>query len=171
MTMISNYYAQVGVKLDKASLKSVRTYLNSIEKQLKSFQSKLNKGGKTKNGLALNVSLKINPKSISSVQRELNSLSKNLVINIKSINFSRSSINKAMKGAASQSASALIINASLSQQSLNTIRSQIRGALSGITIPGARAGGRVSSGGGSFGGGRGVTTESPHSRRTFSPWH
>src|SRR5690606_9057477 len=26
-------------------------------------------------------------------------------------------------------------------------------------------------GGGSFGGGRGVTTESPHSRRTFSPWH
>lgn len=140
MTAIANYYAQVGVKLNKADLRSVRTYLNSIEKQLNSFQSRLSKTGTR--GLSLNVNLRINTKSLSNVQRDLNTLGRNLTLNISNITFNRSGIGKALKG--STQGQSLRINATLSQQSISNIRAQLQQGLTGLTIPVNARAGRVS---------------------------
>ena len=133
MTMISNYYAQVGIKIDKKSIKDVSSFLGNIEKTLAKFQKKLGTQAGQK-ATQIRVGVTLDKGALGHVRNQLNALSKNLTLNISQVALSRQGVNRAMKGAVSNSAKGLMLNASLSASSVATIRTQVQNALSGLHI-------------------------------------
>ena len=134
MTMISSYYAKVGVGVDNTSLKTVDAYLKKIEKQLKDFQGRVSK----KQSLQLN--FKINQAAFNrALKQSLLVAGQTSTLRIGRVTFDKNAINKAMTqamggniGAAGRPAAR--IGARLSQESLRGMRDQIRQQLSNITI-------------------------------------
>lgn len=145
MTMISNYYAQVGVGIDRGSLAQVSRYLQSIERQFRGFQTRISRS------TTISLTPTINDRGLRDRLRRLWTRQNGLRIDV-----------------------------SISQNSLNAMRSQVRQALNGLIVNptinprvnnprNQGAGG----GGGSGGGGQRsradrLTTRNPSS---VSPWH
>lgn len=181
MPAISSYYAQVGVGIDQKSIAQVRKYLDSIEKQFTSFQSRLSK--------VKPVSIRVTidrTKAMTLLQRDLNAIGKTAQLNIKNVNFSRAEVQRKLNAALSHANgnTRIRMGALLSRESLTAMKDQIRGAINGLvvsptinprirqaTVRGGRGGGGGGSGGGGGGHGSSFTNRDPNGKRNFSPWH
>ena len=71
MVAISNYFARVGLRVDRGQIKQVDTYLKSIEKRLTDFQKRMAKNGK------LNINFTFNTNRLQfDVQKAFNEVSR-----------------------------------------------------------------------------------------------
>lgn len=153
MVMIANYFAQVGVGIDRTSITKVNSYLKAIETSLRRFQTNVSRTTQ------INVGMRVD----------------------------RAGFLKRLKSTFSGTRS-VKIDVSISQQSLNAMRSQIRTAINGLMIspvinPRIRQpspvnqprGGSGGTGGTTTGTGRGnqsrLTTHNPQRSAPYSPWH
>lgn len=172
MTMISSYYAQVGVGIDKSSLNSVSAYLGKIEKQMMSFQKRIGKAG------YIDIKVRVDrTKATLALQRSLNGISRASALNIGKINISAPQMTKALNQALNKpgSATRIRMGALLSQSSLQDMRNQIRASINSLVVS-PRINPRVSPGRSNpssnnrAGRGSGGSSLNPRSGR-MSPWH
>lgn len=80
MTMISSYYASVGIALDAAALKRVDTYLSQVEKSLNSFKTRMERTSR--------MEVKLSPKiDTANIEKQVNAAlmraGRNAKINLK----------------------------------------------------------------------------------------
>lgn len=174
MTMISSYFAQVGVGIDKSSVNTVSAYLGKIEKQMMSFQKRIGKTG------YIDIKVRVDAaRAGMALQRSLNTISRTASLNLKNINISAPQMTKALNQSLNRpgQATRIRMGALLSQSSLSDMRNQIRASINSLVVS-PRINPRVSAAtstaraarASNSGGGSGLQSLSPFSGR-HSPWH
>jgi tape measure domain-containing protein len=151
MTMISQYYAEVGVGLDMKSLRSTQAYLKRIERMMLQFKSRIEK--------QQSVTFRVNidrASMLKQLQISANRISNAVVIPLKRFQVNEKSLISAMNKVANsvKFSKQVSFNAKLSGKSLNAMRGQIRSSLEGMVIrprinPVMVRGGRGATGNGS----------------------
>jgi len=183
MTMISNYYAQVGVQIRRDSIQKVDRYLNNIHKRMRNFQRRVGRMSTIRFTARLD-----SARTMARLQRDMSNLGRNLRVDIRNISLSRESLNRSLQQMFGGQQQALQLNARISQQSLERMRDQVRNSLSNISISptmnarvsrgsygstaaaaaaGAAAGART----GHKWAGDKTKRMSPTSGRRFNPWY
>lgn len=123
MTMISQYYAKVGVDTDRKSLSSVDSYLGSIERKFQGFQRKLRRGNHFKLEFSGNEVVKSLNKSLRKGGGQRASL------DLGRVSFKHDSLIRSLNNSLKKASAAgreLGIDAKLSGASLQNIRRQLR---------------------------------------------
>lgn len=130
MTQVSNYFATLGIEIDKRSFAEVDKYFDRLEQKLARI-------GKSTNAFAVNLKFNIDTaKARLTIQRDLNTISRGL--NLKINNFSIN--NKALRNLLNQSMSnragnaRIRLNVALSSASLTNMRTQVLSALNNLII-------------------------------------
>lgn len=152
MTMISSYFASVGVGVDKQGLKNVDSYLKKIENKIKGFQRRVEKT------TTVNIQVKLDQQRLNKqIRRSVSVASRGLTLRLSRVEISRATLTNAINKAMvkkSPSQSLIRIDAQLSQASLVHMRRQVSSYLKGINITAniSPRGGRMPSGRGGAGG-------------------
>lgn len=131
MTMISSYYASLGVGIDKSSINAVGSYLGKIEKQMMSFQKRIGKAG------YIDIKVRVDTaKAGLALQRSLNTISRTSSLNVKNINISAAQMTKALNQSLNRpgQSTRIRMGALLSQSSLSDMRNQIRTAINSLVV-------------------------------------
>lgn len=184
MPAISNYYAQLGVEIQKGSAEKVSRYLANIRRRVTTFQNQMNRQG----GLRLSVSIDRN-RALSNINRDLRNLTRGVNITLQNVRFDRSNLVRSLNDQLRGTNSRVNLSARISQNSLNAMRDQVRNALQTLTVSptinprlsrgtfgsGALAGAAA----GAVAGGRRQTSHggnktkrmSPIGNRKFNPWY
>lgn len=147
MTMISSYFASVGVGVDKRGLKNVDSYLKKVENKIKGFQKRI---GKTS---SVNIFVNLDQDRLSrQLRRAVSAASRGLTLRLTKVEISRATLSNAINKAMmkkSPAQSLIRIDAQLSQASLVHMRRQVTSYLKNINIGATITprGGRVPSSG------------------------
>lgn len=131
MTAITQYYANVGIKVDEKALSSVDRYLAKIEKKL------VNGLGKSDFQITPKINVAAFEKHLRQVLRGVGGKSSPLRVNVQ---VSEQGIRKSLQETLSKTPFRAPVIATLSRTSILNIRSQLQAALSGLLIN-ARIGG------------------------------
>lgn len=130
MPAITNYYAQVGLRIDKSGVKNLQTFLKDIRASLRKVQTSLNSQQAN-----LKVSASLNRvKTLTNINRDLKALSGRTTLRLDKVTLAKaglaSSINEQLKGTKATAQ----INARLSKESLEAMKAQVRTSLQGLTL-------------------------------------
>lgn len=183
MTMISNYYTQVGVEIRRDSLRKVDQYLRQIRQRLQNFQRTVNRVGSFRVTARLD-----STRTMARLQRDINNIGRNLRVSVNRVAISRDNLSRSIQQAFSGTQGAIQLNARVSQQSLDAMKEQVRNSLSNLTISpsvnakvsrgtfgssavGAAAGAAAGARTGHRWAGDKTKRMSPTSGRRFNPWY
>lgn len=181
MPSVSNYYASVGVGVDRGSLQKVRGLLTSIEKQFQSFQKRIQTTSNIRVGIKLD-----RVRGLSTLRRELSLLGKSSSITLSNIKFNTKNLTKSLQRSMSANTrQQLQLNAAISSASLKSMQQQVSAAInqmvvsptinprvSAASVRGAvGASRRTTRGRIAINPEREIERVNPFARRKFSPWY
>lgn len=129
--MISQYYAEVGVGIDKKSLRSTQAYLKNIERMMLNFKKRIERQQ------SITFRVRVDRLSmLKQLQMSANRVSNAVIIPIKRFKINEKSLISAMNRVANSTKfnKQLSFNAKISGKSLSAMRQQIRMALEGTVI-------------------------------------
>lgn len=172
MTMVSQYFAEVGVGLDMKSLRSTQAYFKRIERTMLNFKRRVEKQQSVTFRAGVD-----RASMLKSLQVSANRLAKSVIIPLNRFHVNQNALVRAFNKAVSTSkfTREFSIGLRVSSQSLAAMRQQIRSALEG-TIIRPRINPKIV-------GGRGVTSVGsqrvsdgnryldPRNTKRMSPWH
>lgn len=171
MTVVSQYYAEVGVGLNHRSLRSVQAYFKTIERTMLNFKRRVEKNQ------GLDIKAKVDTASLlKSLTKSTGRIAKAVVVPLSRFTVNESGLARALNRALSSAkvGREVKFGATLSARSLSAMRTQVRQALEGTiirprinpTILGGRR--RVDSGGG---GSDWIKRSDPRNTSRMNPWH
>lgn len=127
---VASYYGQVGIQIDRASLRSAQAYFRSVERIIINFQRRVSKNQ------YVSVRFRIDrSQAQNDIQRAINSISKGISVPIKAFSVKGSSLKRAVENSIPENGrGSVAIGVRISRGSLTTMRDQIRSALEGSVI-------------------------------------
>jgi hypothetical protein len=130
MTQVSQYFATMGIEIDKRSFAEVDKYFDRLEQ-------KLMRVGKTSNAFAVNLKFNVDTaRARLSIQRDLNTISRGLTLKLNTFSINnqalRNLLNQSMSNRAGNAR--IKLNVALSSASLSNMRAQVLGALNNLVI-------------------------------------
>lgn len=130
--MVSSYFANVGVKVDRSGLRSATAYFKSIERTLNNFKRRTSKIE------AINLRFKIDrTMAATQIQRAMNSLSKSVIVPIRRFEIKGDAVRRAINKSTttgSQNRGGIAVGMRVSTASLSQMRNQVRQAMEGTVI-------------------------------------
>lgn len=130
MTQVSQYFASMGIEIDKRSFAEVDKYFDRLEQ-------KLMRVGKTSNAFAVNLKFNVDTtRARFSIQRDLNAISRGLTVRLNSFSINNSALRNLLNQSMSNRAgnARIKLNVALSSASLTNMRAQVLGALNNLVI-------------------------------------